>query len=317
MKKEPLKTPLEYEKEKALKKAEEFGENATETQVSEVRSKIDKFIKGPMKKVGDKMKQLWQFYQSPDTPKWMKAEIIGALIYVISPIDLIPDTIPFIGFIDDIFVIGAIFHSLVNAGVMLVEKEALPVILDFGEQEINARLNSSLKTTIKNSIINFLLLTCGMLLVIFQPISEIVSYYMASVFFLISLVWGIIRSINNGKTMFPIVKCIVQEKNLEAGICKYIIQCYPKIKTALDTVKKLSSYIPALKEFPELVEVVRHYIDVFKKRIIIFVSMFGAYTLMFFISRRILMNQFGGISMFAAYFYPIIHIWKTIAALFA
>ncbi len=310
-------TPLEYEKEKALQKAEEFGEHATEKQISDVRAKIDKFIKGPMKKVGDKMKALWKFYLSPDTPKWMKAEIIGALIYVISPIDLIPDVIPFIGFIDDIFVIGAIFHSLVNAGVMLVEKEALPVILDFGEQEINARLNSSLKTTIKNSIINFLLLTCGMLLVIFQPISEIVSYYMASVFFLISLVWGIIRSVNNAKTMFPIVKCIVQEKSLEAGISKYIIQCYPKVKTALDTVKKLSSYIPALKEFPELVEVVRHYIDVFKKRIIIFVSTFGAYTLMFFISRRILMNQFGGISMFAAYFYPIIHIWKTVAALFA
>ena len=310
-------TPLEFEKEKALQKAEEFGEHATEKQISDVRTKIDKFIKGPMKKVGDKMKALWKFYLSPDTPKWMKAEIIGALIYVISPIDLIPDVIPFIGFIDDIFVIGAIFHSLVNAGVMLVEKEALPVILDFGEQEINTRLNNSLKTTIKNSIINFLLLTCGMMLVIFHPISEIVSYYMASVFFLFSLGWAAIRFVGNAKIMFPIIKCIIEAKNLEAGLCKYIIQRYPKIKTALDTVKKLSSYIPALKEFPEMVEIVRHYVDVFKKRIIIFVSSFGAYTLMFFITRRILMEQFGGISTFAAYFYPFIHIWKTVAALFA
>ena len=311
------KKPLEFEKEKALQKAEEFGEHATDQQISDVRSKIDKFIKGPMKKVGDKMKQLWKFYLSPDTPKWMKAEIIGALIYVISPIDLIPDIIPFIGFIDDIFVIGAIFHSLVNAGVMLVERDALPAILDFGEQEINSRLNNSLKTTIKNSIINFLLLSCGMLLVIFKPISETVAYYMASVFFLFSLVWAAIRFVNNAKMMFPIIKCILQEKNLEAGLCKYIIQRYPKIKTALDTVKKLSSYIPALKEFPEMVEVVRHYIDVFKKRIIIFASSFGAYTLMFFITRRILMDQFGGISMFAAYFYPLIHIWKTVVVLFA
>ena len=311
------KKPFEFDEKKAIEIAENLGEHATEKQVSEVKSKIDKFIKGPMKQVGDKMKQLWKFYLSPDTPKWMKAEIIGALIYVISPIDLIPDVIPFIGFIDDIFVIGAIFHSLVNAGVMLVEKEALPVILDFGEQEINTRLNNSLKTTIKNSVINFLLLTCGMLLVIFRPINATVSYYMASVFFLFSLGWAAIRFVNNAKVMFPIIKCIVQEKSLEAGLCKYIIQRYPKIKTALDTVKKLSSYIPALKEFPEMVEIVRHYIDVFKKRIIIFVSSFGAYTLMFFITRRILIEQFGGISTFAAYFYPLIHIWKTIVALFA
>ena len=56
------KNPFEFDKEKAIQKAEDFGEHATEKQVSEVRSKIDKFIKGPMKKVGDKIKQLWQFY---------------------------------------------------------------------------------------------------------------------------------------------------------------------------------------------------------------------------------------------------------------
>lgn len=311
------KKPFEFDEKKAIEKAEDFGEHATEKQVSEVRSKIDKFIKGPMKQVGDKIKQLWQFYLSPETPKWMKAEIIGALIYVISPIDLIPDVLPFIGFIDDMFVIGAIFHSLVNAGVMIVEKNALPAILDFGEQEIKGRLNNSLKITIRNAIITFIMLMCGILLVIFKPVNETASYYMASVFFLFSFVWSCIRFVRNAKVTYPILKCVIEEKNLETGLCKYLMQRYPKIQKALDTVKKLSPYIPALKDFPELEEIVRYYIDVFKKRIIIFASTFGAYTILFFVSRRILITQFGGISTFAAYFYPLIHIWKTIVALFS
>ncbi|MCR4938806.1 MAG: DUF1232 domain-containing protein [Treponemataceae bacterium] len=309
------KKPLEFEKEKALEKAEKFGEDATEQQISEVKNKIDKFIKGPMKKVGDKMKRLWQFYLSPDTPKWMKVEIIGALIYVISPIDLIPDAIPFIGFLDDIFVIGAIFHSLINAGVMIMERDALPAILDFGEKEIKGRLNASLKVTIKNTVITFFLLMCGILFVVFKPINQTAAYYIASVFFLFSLVWSCIRFVKNARITYPIIKNIIQEANVESGICKYLMERYPKVKKALDTVKKLSPYIPALKDFPELEEIVRYYIDVFKKRIIIFISMFGAYTILFFITRRILITQFGGISTFAAYFYPIIHIWKTVAAL--
>ena len=308
---------LEFDKEKALQKVTEFGEHASEKQVSAVRNKIDKFINGPMKKVGDKMKRLWQFYLSPDTPRWMKIEIIGALIYVISPIDLIPDAIPVIGFVDDIFVIGAIFHSLLNAGVMIMERDALPAILDFGEKEIKGRLNASLKVTIKNSAITFFVLMCGILLVVFKPFNEILSYYIASVFFLFSLVWSCVRFVRNAKITYPIIKNVVQEKNLEAGLCKYLMERYPKVKKALETVKKLSPYIPALKEFPELEEIVRYYIDVFKKRIIIFVAMFGAYTLLFFITRRILITQFGGISTFAAYFYPVIHIWKTLAALFS
>jgi len=223
--------------------------------------------------------------------------------------------IPVIGFIDDIFVIGAIFHSLLNAGLMIVEKDALPAILDFGEKEIKGRLNASLKVTLKNTIITFFLLMCGILFVVFKPINQIVAYYIASIFFLFSLVWSCVRFVKNARITYPIIKHIVQERNLEIGLCKYLMERYPKVKKALDTVKKLSPYIPALKDFPELEEIVRYYIDVFKKRIIIFVSMFGAYTVLFFITRRILITQFGGISTFAAYFYPVIHIWKTVSSL--
>ena len=38
--------------------------------------------------------------------------IAGALAYVILPIDIIPDFIPGVGFIDDIFVVGVVMKSI-------------------------------------------------------------------------------------------------------------------------------------------------------------------------------------------------------------
>ena len=40
--------------------------------------------------------------------------IAGALAYVVFPIDLIPDFIPGVGFIDDIFVVGIVMKSLAD-----------------------------------------------------------------------------------------------------------------------------------------------------------------------------------------------------------
>ncbi|NLN92311.1 MAG: DUF1232 domain-containing protein [Candidatus Hydrogenedens sp.] len=51
---------------------------------------------------------LYYSLQDPSMPAWAKASIIGALGYLISPIDLIPDVIPVVGFTDDAGVIAAV-----------------------------------------------------------------------------------------------------------------------------------------------------------------------------------------------------------------
>lgn len=50
--------------------------------------------------------QLFYVAQSPDCPMKVKAGIYGALGYFISPIDLIPDLTPVVGFSDDASAIG-------------------------------------------------------------------------------------------------------------------------------------------------------------------------------------------------------------------
>jgi uncharacterized membrane protein YkvA (DUF1232 family) len=49
---------------------------------------------------------LFYAYQQKDTPPWAKRIVIGALGYFISFVDAIPDLTPFIGFTDDIGVLG-------------------------------------------------------------------------------------------------------------------------------------------------------------------------------------------------------------------
>ena len=50
-------------------------------------------------------KQLWFALRHPAAPGWLKLGAALIVLYVISPIDLIPDFIPVIGFMDDIVLV--------------------------------------------------------------------------------------------------------------------------------------------------------------------------------------------------------------------
>lgn len=50
--------------------------------------------------------QLWYVMQKPDVPSSTKVIIMGALGYLISPLDFIPDLTPIIGYSDDIVAIA-------------------------------------------------------------------------------------------------------------------------------------------------------------------------------------------------------------------
>jgi uncharacterized membrane protein YkvA (DUF1232 family) len=48
---------------------------------------------------------LWRALRHPDAPGWLKLGAALIVLYVISPIDLIPDAIPFVGAVDDVLVV--------------------------------------------------------------------------------------------------------------------------------------------------------------------------------------------------------------------
>ncbi len=47
----------------------------------------------------------WRFFRDPNASLLGKAFVVLALIYVVSPIDFIPDVAPVIGWIDDVIVL--------------------------------------------------------------------------------------------------------------------------------------------------------------------------------------------------------------------
>lgn len=48
---------------------------------------------------------LWLALQHPQAPKWLKLGAVGIVLYLLSPVDLIPDVVPFFGVMDDIVLV--------------------------------------------------------------------------------------------------------------------------------------------------------------------------------------------------------------------
>jgi uncharacterized membrane protein YkvA (DUF1232 family) len=73
---------------------------------------------------------LFYAFKRKETPTWAKNIIIGVLGYLIAPIDLIPDLTPFIGYTDDLGVLGiglVAIASYINDSVKLQAKTKLKV----------------------------------------------------------------------------------------------------------------------------------------------------------------------------------------------
>ena len=50
-------------------------------------------------------RQLWFALRHPDAPSWLKWGTALIALYVLSPIDLIPDVLPFVGMVDDLVLV--------------------------------------------------------------------------------------------------------------------------------------------------------------------------------------------------------------------
>ena len=48
---------------------------------------------------------LWLALKHPISPGWLKPAVALMVIYVVSPVDLIPDVVPFLGLMDDVVLV--------------------------------------------------------------------------------------------------------------------------------------------------------------------------------------------------------------------
>jgi uncharacterized membrane protein YkvA (DUF1232 family) len=62
---------------------------------------------------GDAMR-LWRALRHPHSPNWLKWAVAGLALYLVSPIDLLPDFIPFVGIVDDLVLIPLAIRFLLK-----------------------------------------------------------------------------------------------------------------------------------------------------------------------------------------------------------
>ena len=86
--------------------------SASEQDVDKISRNLSGMNRGKIAKIWDDVMSLWKFIQDPDAPWGGKAIAIGALIYLITPIDAIPDFIPALGLTDDVGIILAAVAKL-------------------------------------------------------------------------------------------------------------------------------------------------------------------------------------------------------------
>jgi uncharacterized membrane protein YkvA (DUF1232 family) len=72
-----------------------------------LRAKLGRFAWAAGREVVELALQLYYATDAPETPKWAKAVIYGALGYFIAPLDGLPDFTPLVGFSDDLTVLAA------------------------------------------------------------------------------------------------------------------------------------------------------------------------------------------------------------------
>lgn len=80
------------------------------------------YVQSKLKALGVKLAYiaLLQFYayKNPSTPRWAKNIILGALGYLLTPIDTVVDVTPFIGYTDDI---GVLSFALVTISAYITD----------------------------------------------------------------------------------------------------------------------------------------------------------------------------------------------------
>jgi uncharacterized membrane protein YkvA (DUF1232 family) len=76
----------------------------------------------------NQLRLTWRLLRDPRVPLWAKLIPVGALIYVLSPLDLIPDLIPVLGQLDDLGIVLAgmrLFESFVPEYIVQEHLQAI------------------------------------------------------------------------------------------------------------------------------------------------------------------------------------------------
>jgi uncharacterized membrane protein YkvA (DUF1232 family) len=71
-------------------------------------------LRGALMLIPNFLKLLYRLFKDSRVPLAEKALLIGVIAYVISPLDLIPDFVPFVGQVDDLYLIALVVLRMLS-----------------------------------------------------------------------------------------------------------------------------------------------------------------------------------------------------------
>jgi len=280
--------------QKALARSKELGAAATEKDSQEVEKKLPAMKRGPIKKVWDKVLFLWEKFKSPEVPLRLKATIIGALLYLVLPADVLPDFIPGLGLIDDLSVIMIVFREVSRFLLPKIEKKIEEKIYDSCYEKIDARLSLIFKRTLINTLWTFLANALGCAILVIKPFGEKASRYTAIVIFCLIACWSIYRFIKYliqyGATTKKISIAVWRRRSISKGLADFVVQEYSYINQIYAGIEIAKNIIPDMPQIPDLAQIIKTFEKHYIKRIILFILIFALYTALIWLTKLLLMR---------------------------
>jgi uncharacterized membrane protein YkvA (DUF1232 family) len=90
-------------------------------------------VKALLRSLPDVLRLVTRLVSDPVLPRAAKIALAAAAVYLLSPIDLIPDFVPFVGYVDDLLLAAVVLDGVLNwvdRGVVLRYWPGTPQSLD-------------------------------------------------------------------------------------------------------------------------------------------------------------------------------------------
>ena len=287
-------------KNKIMDFVEKLGKNFDNKDVDKVNSDITSMNKGALANVWDKVLFLLKSFNENSSPK-DKALIIGALLYAILPVDIIPDVIPGLGLVDDAFAVVMVYN---------IVKKAVPIVKKAVQEKVVKKIDNIISWAVEqqldlvynrklvSSLFNLILFIFAILFTVCPVFGNPASSIIASILLLTSVVLAIISIVKTlrNKHTIPLIRSIWKQRSIKRGIAEYIRNLNEKITFGEKTIDDFFTLLgePANQRF--LDHLVDHCWLLIKKSVIHFILVIVCVVASFFIVRQALLLQFSDLS---------------------
>ena len=208
---------------KAIKKADTLGRTADEHDIQNIEKRIVKMNRGPVKDIWNTVQALWTGFTSSEIAAETKILILGALLYLVSPLDIIPDFLLPAGLLDDAAVIAFIYSQckdLIERTIPKVTESIKNSIHEIGNaasEEINRITEDALVATVGkqfrmyctrvflNMVLKLSVFTMAIVLLYFSRPGFAIENTIASILLIISMVWILFSVVT---TVYRIIKLL-------------------------------------------------------------------------------------------------------------